>query len=237
MSPRRSVGSRPLAEFDRYRDDYREQVQRSIAFSGQDADFFIQAKAQHLESVMRSRDLPPDAKILDVGCGTGLTDHHLRSHYDCITGIDPAWELAARAKDSSPSLSYLAGDGLTLPFSDGTFDVAFAICVMHHVPPSKWAEFLEEMARVTRKGGTIAIYEHNPFNPLTRLAVARCEFDEDAVLLRRAQTLTLMRGAGLKDVTTSYILFFPWPGRILRAAEHRMRSVPLGAQYAAVGTK
>ena len=39
------------------------------------------------------------------------------------------------------------------------------------------------MRRVVRPGGLLCIIEHNPFNPLTRLAVVRCEFDRDAVLL------------------------------------------------------
>jgi hypothetical protein len=52
------------------------------------------------------------------------------------------------------------------------------------------------MARVTRPGGLICIIEHNALNLLTRLAVNRCPFDADAVLLRSGQSQELLRGAG-----------------------------------------
>ena len=229
--------SSPLAEFDRYRDDYEQQVQRSIAFSGQDADFFIEAKAAHLESVMYSRGLPADARILDVGCGAGLTDGFLSSRRSGVVGVDPSVELASRAQASNASTAHLAGDGLRLPFRSGSFDVVFAICVLHHVPPVRWEEFVAEMARVARPGGVVAVYEHNPFNPLTRLAVARCEFDEDAVLLRRKRTAELLRGAGLRDVRNEYILFFPWRGNAFRNVEGRLKKLALGAQYAVFGDR
>jgi hypothetical protein len=39
--------------------------------------------------------------------------------------------------------------------------------------------------------------------------VARCEFDQDAVLLRAGQVRRLMKAAGLRDVATRQFLFLP----------------------------
>ena len=105
------------------------------------------------------------------------------------------------------------------------------INVLHHVPPAEWERFVREVGRVMRSGGVLLVFEHNPFNPLTRRAVKLCEFDEDAVLLRRAKVQRLCETAGLKTVESSYILFFPFSTVLTRKIESGMSWCPLGAQY------
>src|SRR5437588_7354869 len=92
---------------------------------------------------------------------------------------------------------------------DYPLTLSIAICVLHHVPPPQWVGFLCEMRRVVRPGGLVCLIEHNPFNPLTRLAVARCEFDRDAVLLRAGRMQALMVDAGLHDAESHYFLMLP----------------------------
>ena len=74
-----------------------------------------------------------------------------------------------------------------------------------------------------------------PFNPLTRLAVARCEFDRDAVLLRAGRMQALMVDAGLHDAESHYFLMLPSASPLARHVEHGFRRLPLGAQYIASG--
>jgi hypothetical protein len=81
----------------------------------------------------------------------------------------------------------------------------------------------------------IAVIEHNPFNPLTRLAVNRCEFDRDAVLLRASKTESLMKQAGLSRAESDYFLFFPFKAEIAVRTERAIRKLPLGAQYMTCG--
>ena len=85
-----------------------------------------------------------------------------------------------------------------------------------------------------RPGGAVAVIEHNPLNPLTRLAVLRCPFDEDAVLLRSATTRRLMRGAGFSKIATEFLLLLPTANPVARRIEHLMSSLPVGAQYACI---
>jgi hypothetical protein len=94
---------------------------------------------------------------------------------------------------------------------------------------------MNELRRVVRPGGLVAVIEHNPFNPLTKLAVSRCEFDRDAVLLRAAKTERLMKGAGLLSVESDYFLFFPFKAGIAQRTERAIRKLPLGAQYMTCG--
>jgi hypothetical protein len=103
--------------------------------------------------------------------------------------------------------------------------------LLHHVAPTARAACLQELARVVRGGGLAVIFEHNPLNPLTRLAVRQCEFDEDAVLLSRRETVGRMRDSGFVIVEARYILVAPWRDRLTSALERRLSNVPLGAQY------
>ena len=113
----------------------------------------------------------------------------------------------------------------------------FAICVVHHVPTGQRTRFAQELQRVVRPGGVVAIFEHNPVNPLTRVAVSRCEFDADAVLLGRRRVASLLRDAGLRIVERRYLLFFPFERRWTRPAERGLAQLPLGAQHYAVAKR
>ena len=81
------------------------------------------------------------------------------------------------------------------------------------------------------------IYEHKPLNPLTRLAVARCEFDEGVKLLTPGCTKPLLRDAGLELIEWRYIGFSPGRGRLLRALERYLARVPLGGQYSVAASR
>ena len=81
---------------------------------------------------------------------------------------------------------------------------------------------------MTRPGGLVAVFEHNPLNPLTRLVVRRCAFDEGVVLVRRRDLERLVASGG-RDVASRYLLFTPW--KATWALERRLGGVPFGAQY------
>lgn len=215
--------------FDGYSDTYRDEVERSISFAGGSLDHYTALKAMHLlEVTARHVGDPQGLTALDVGCGTGETDRFLVGRFGRLVGVDVASGPLARARDLNPTAEYAAYDGDRLPFGDDSVDVSFAICVMHHVPPGKWSTFLDELARVTRPGGLVAVFEHNPLNPLTRHAVSNCEFDEDALLLQRSQVAALLRSSTLEVVEQAYIVFLPWGnGRVDRL----LARVPLGAQH------
>lgn len=224
--------------FEQLKDRYASEVQKSISFVGKDLDFFTQVKVRNLLS-LASRLLGDTSmlRVLDVGCGVGLTDRYLVSEFGELSGVDIAPGVIEKARDSVPLGHYQTYDGKNLLFADGTFDLVFAICVLHHVPPSEWPSFLNEMARVVKPGGLMAIFEHNPFNPLTRLAVFRCPCDRDAKLLRLGKTRKLLRLAGLRIVEANYILSVPFSGTVGRCIDAGLRKLPWGAQYYVVGRK
>jgi SAM-dependent methyltransferase len=223
--------------FDSYHNNYRDVVQSSIDFSGLPHSFFMRAKADVLRELIAQRLRAEKPAMLDVGCGVGSFHPLLRGMVDRLSGIDVSSASIAQARSANNDVNYRDFDGINFPFEDARFDLVTAICVMHHVSPARWADFVREMCRVVRPGGLVCVIEHNPLNPLTRLAVSRCEFDRDAVLLGAGRTLELMSKAGLREIGTHHFLLLPWEAKPVRRIERALSGVPLGAQYAAFGTR
>lgn len=218
--------------FDSYAEDYKKTVNSSISFSGLEMDFFTEVKVHFLKNLLNTHlSSPQSASILDIGCGVGETDALLSPFFPQITGVDVSEESLLRAQKKNALCHYLPYNGVELPFKDNHFDAAFTINVMHHVPPKQWPSFVKEAMRVVKPGGTFTIFEHNPYNPLTRKAVRECPFDSDAVLLKRGQTLKLLQPYSPKKIVSHYILYFPFRPSIFRQIEQKIGFIPLGAQY------
>jgi ubiquinone/menaquinone biosynthesis C-methylase UbiE len=155
-----------------------------------------------------------------------------RGMFSRLYGTDISAASIAQARQNHPDVEYQAYDGNILPYGDGTFDLAVTICVLHHVPPQRWFGFLREIRRVVRPGGLVCVIEHNPLNPLTRLAVMRCEFDRDAALLRAGQTRRLLEDAGLRRIDTRYFVLLPWATPLMRRIERSLRNLQFGSPAA-----
>jgi hypothetical protein len=84
-------------------------------------------------------------------------------------------------------------------------------------------------------GGRLFVFEHNPYNPLTRRAVRDCPFDDDAILLPPGEVRGLLQRAALAGVRQDFVLFFPRSLARLRPLEPWLRWCPLGAQTLTVG--
>ncbi|MDP9333389.1 MAG: class I SAM-dependent methyltransferase [Actinomycetota bacterium] len=221
-----------MTNFDSDTDSYEDAVNKSIAFSRQGVGYFARRKAAHLLDVCRRHLGNPEVvSIVDVGCGVGLTDEYLVPHVSALHGVDLSVKALEQASARNPAAHYQPCLADALPFESATFDLAFCSCVLHHVDDDRRHEFVSELRRVVRPGGLVLIFEHNPMNPLTRLAVNRCDLDDGVVLLERRAACELLERTGLRPVERRYIMFFPRGGARINAAERALRSVPLGAQY------
>jgi SAM-dependent methyltransferase len=223
------------APFDAYETSYEQLVQRSIAFSGLEHTFFINAKLGALAELFAHHFGAKKPDLLDVGCGIGRMHFGLQPIVRSLAGCDISSKALERATREHPRAEYRVQIGETIPWASNTFDVTLAVCVFHHVAVLKRALLLNEMHRITRPGGLVVIIEHNPWNPATRLSVARCPFDHDAVLLGSRQTLALMARIGLARVHSRHILLLPSAAHWAKWIESRVRHIPLGAQYLAIG--
>jgi SAM-dependent methyltransferase len=221
--------------FDRYGADYEQVVQGSIAFSGRDHDFFLKAKILQLKELFDRHFGPRRPDLLDIGCGVGRMHPLLQPLVATLSGTDISPASIERAARDNPDVDYRLGEAGSLPWAQASVDATLAVCVLHHVPPDERHGLISAMRRVTRPGGLVIIIEHNPMNPLTRLAVARCPFDHDAVLLRQGEAKARLRSVGLHSVRSRHFLLAPTLAKPVLALERSVAQLPFGAQYMVSG--
>ena len=104
------------------------------------------------ETVVR----PGDA-VLDACCGTGDLALAATRIGARVTGLDFSERMLERARRKAPSLQWVNGDLLALPFDDSTFDAATVGFGVRNVDDLERA--LRELRRVLRDGGRVGILE------------------------------------------------------------------------------
>ena len=107
----------------------------------------------------------PEAKVLDLCCGTGdMTAALVKlrpAGGEPVTGLDFSAEMLdrARAKFAGANVRWVKGDAMRLPFPDASFDLVTAAFGFRNL--TNYAAGLAEIARVLRPGGSIGILECN----------------------------------------------------------------------------
>lgn len=127
--------------------------------------------AAHDEAYLRHyvtlviRYAPSNAKILDLGCGNGISARLLnQANYD-VVGTDISSLFLEEARNwENPKLRYQVCDVLELPFDNESFDVICSNELIEHLPDVETA--LKEMIRVVRKGGKVVLSGPNLCSPL-----------------------------------------------------------------------
>jgi ubiquinone/menaquinone biosynthesis C-methylase UbiE len=112
--------------------------------------------------------LPPAARVLELGCGTGRYTLPLLAQGHSVTAVDVSAnslrvlrELAKQAGVSDRLVTLKMS--FESPVFDAAFDAAFGINILHHVIDIP--AFCSNVVVATRPGGCIAFMEPNPNNP------------------------------------------------------------------------
>lgn len=229
-----------MPEFDDFSASYDDLLRDPVRerFTSGDNLFFHVRKRDVIREYFRRRGTATrGCSYLDAGCGRGELLSLLREDFGRVAGCDPSGRMMESGGLAGKGIeTRIQEDPGRLPYGDGEFDFVTAVCVFHHVPPAERAGLLGEMRRVLRPGGTLAVIEHNPYNPATRLIVSRTPVDADAMLLPPGETQRRMREAGAREQETRFFLYLPEP---LFArfgwCERALGRVPLGGQYAVFG--
>jgi SAM-dependent methyltransferase len=143
------------------------------------------------------RYAPPQARILDVGCGTGATTAALLRFGD-VSGFDMG--LAGLRHAQARGLPVARGSAENLPAGDASFDVVVALDVLEHLDDDRRA--LAEILRVLRPGGILLA-------TVPAYAFLWSSHDEALGHRRRyvrKQLRDRITGAGFEIVLCSYVM-------------------------------
>jgi SAM-dependent methyltransferase len=226
-------------EFDLVADRYYEQHRRNIAASGEEPEYFVEYKVKELKCICEKAELSA-ADICDFGSGVGSSAPFFQKHLPkaSLTYADVSQRCLEIGHQKFPDAGkFLLIEADHIPLADQSFDVIFSACVFHHISPSDHLKWLRDLFRITRVGGLVAIFEHNPLNPLTLRAVDTCPFDGNAVLINGRRLKQKLAEAGWHAPTVRYNVFFPRAFAALRPIEAYLRWLPLGAQYVVYARK
>jgi ubiquinone/menaquinone biosynthesis C-methylase UbiE len=180
-----------------------------------------------------------NARVLEVGCGTGLLLKELAPQAKQAVGLDlsPGMLAAARAR----GLQVVHASATSIPFADDHFDLAYSFKVLAHV--ERIGAAMAEMARVVRPSGHVIAEFYNPWSLrylVKRLkrptAIAAAVHDE--AVYTRYDSLAAIRGylpaglhivdlRGVRVVTPfSQVHALPLLGRAFAALEQRAAATP-----------
>ncbi|WP_415380073.1 pseudaminic acid biosynthesis-associated methylase [Halosimplex sp. TS25] len=93
-------------------------------------------------------EIETDARVLEVGCNTGVQLKALRElGFESLYGIDVMEYVIRETHRKSPELNVIEGDVLDIPFKTNFFDLVFTSGTLIHVPPSDIDSAMREIAR------------------------------------------------------------------------------------------
>jgi len=219
--------------FDSHAADYEAELDRGLRLSGEGKQYFALGRLAALRRVWTAAGRAEPRCVLDYGCGIGdvtalLADCFPRAE---VIGVDPSERCIERAvrDHAGPRVRFSRLDGFEPPAPPA--DLVHLNGVVHHVPPGDRATLFAALASATRRGGAVALFENNPWNPGTRLVMARIAFDRDANPIAAPAARSALCATGLQLLATRFLFYFPAPLARLRPLERALERVPLGAQY------
>lgn len=126
-----------------------------------DAQFYESARQDFERLIVGDPLLPKGGLMLDIGCGIGRLDGLLSVFYDVVIGIDISGEMIKQGRErlkSLPNVQLIETDGVTIPGSDSTIDVAFSYLVFQHMKTDEMIrKNFDEVFRVLRSGGIFKV--------------------------------------------------------------------------------
>jgi len=96
--------------------------------------------------------------ILDAGCGTGFLFAHVADKAQFLVGADVSRDLLKEAMKKArnhKNIALVRADADSMPFSDQTFDVVFALTLLQNMPNSR--KTLDEIKRVSKQDAGIVL--------------------------------------------------------------------------------
>lgn len=217
---------------------YDKELEDSLGkFYNQDIGLFAEYKVK-IVATQLSR-MP--ANILEFGCGTGRNNSYMKKQFpeSKIFGCDISEESLEIAKNTNSDIQYnliSSPDDLFLVYKD-TVDCIFISNVFHHIPFNEHQIWIDALYAILSKEGSIFIFEHNPYNPITKHIFNNSKIDIGATMLKPLYCNNLLKKAKFNTIKRKYTLFFVWRNVFFEFVERIIYWLPLGAQYYLFGKK
>ncbi len=139
--------------FDKRLDGYDEHMMTNIESS----DVFYPYTADCLPKTN-------GAKILDLGCGTGLElEHYFKINPSAkITGIDLTESMLNALKNKFPEkdLALVCGSYFDIPFGENTFDAAVSVESLHHFTKEEKIPLYAKLCKALKDGGYFILTDY-----------------------------------------------------------------------------
>jgi ubiquinone/menaquinone biosynthesis C-methylase UbiE len=100
-----------------------------------------------------TRELPPDAAVLDLGCGAGVPATSWLARRFALTAVDFSAKQLELARRNAPSASFIKADMSDLEFAPETFDALVALHSIIHVPRAEHLALIGNIHRWLKPGG------------------------------------------------------------------------------------
>lgn len=119
--------------------------------------------AETLDAVVDLVPADPAARWAEIACGPGLIARAMAPRVAFVEGFDLTPTMVAKARSDAAAggvenVGFELGDATALDVPDDTFDGAITRFSLHHIPAP--VRVLEEMRRVVRPGGLVAVADH-----------------------------------------------------------------------------
>ncbi|MDQ1281548.1 MAG: hypothetical protein QG670_2813 [Thermoproteota archaeon] len=110
-------------------------------------------------------DVPPNARVLDAGCGNGKNSVYLREKGFETYGFDISSKAIAFAHKSIPTGDFVVADAVSLPYAEEVFDLIVDVGLLHSIPPDAWESYKKETNRILKPKGYYFLRSfHRPLN-------------------------------------------------------------------------
>jgi demethylmenaquinone methyltransferase/2-methoxy-6-polyprenyl-1,4-benzoquinol methylase len=107
--------------------------------------------------VTRAVGALPGDRVLDLAAGTGTSSEPIARGGAFVVACDFSLGMLGEGRRRNPRLSFVAGDGLALPFADESFDAVTISFGLRNLQDRHAG--LRELLRVTRPGGRLVVCE------------------------------------------------------------------------------
>lgn len=226
--------------FDIFAENYRNILNESLKNSGYVSSYFAERKVVEILSHVKDETLESRLKILDLGCGDGLTAVYFRKYFSgsFISGLDISREcIEVSLNRNIANAEFNTYNGKVIPYNNSSFDIILLAGILHHLANRESRlNILRECYRVLRRDGILFIFEHNPYNPITLKIVNDCPFDDDAILIDCAELKKILGELGFKS-KFRFIVFLPEFVKRKEFFEKLLYWIPFGGQYYTISKK